>query len=160
MQTIEYIVELPSVGEIINIDISPSKYIVYQIEDKDSVIIQNETNGELSRIIVCRGKWQVEHFPYNHIISFEKEKIPQVGSRGKYVRNGFTQYFTVVNINNPKDLEIEFDKIDLFGQSNYNLPFITNKILSGKYRITLRKSGNWVFRSRTEDSTTGKITFE
>ena len=160
MQTIEYVVELPIVGDILNIDIIPDKFSVYEIEQKDSVIIRNQRTGELTRIIICRGKWQVEHFIYKHVITFEKEKIPQIGTRGKYDRNGFIQYFTVVNINNPKDLDIEFDKIDLFGPNKSIVPFNVTNILSGIYRITLRKSGNWVFRSKTEDSMNGKITFE
>ena len=74
MQTLVYNVHLPVVGEHVNISTTDAKYTVSSLEGQsapyDSAIITNTSTGEQSRIIITRGKWQVEYYNEPHNISF------------------------------------------------------------------------------------------
>lgn len=74
MQTVTYIIHLPRIGEKVVIDVLPEgKFTVNYIETHnptDSVVIINDDTGELSRLVITNGKWQVNYFAHPHNINF------------------------------------------------------------------------------------------
>lgn len=73
-QHITYIVHLPVIGESVTISGIPVTFHVYQIESEippyDSVLIKNIDRGDVSRLVITNGEWQVEHFNIPHEITF------------------------------------------------------------------------------------------
>ena len=79
-----YHVHLPVIGENVHISDVDTLYTVTTIENPvppyDSVLITNTLTNELSRLIIIRGKWQVEYYNIPHEITFTPQlttNIPQ-----------------------------------------------------------------------------------
>lgn len=80
MQTIVYTVALPSINDGVLISNFEDSYVVSSVESEqppyDSAIITNVQTGDISRIVVTRGKWQVEGLLVPHTISIIPKHVP------------------------------------------------------------------------------------
>ena len=79
MQTVTYISILPSIGDNVTISDVMVPYVVHEIEKKsspyDKVIIRNNDTGDLSRLVITNGEWQIQYYPTPHTITFNNNTI-------------------------------------------------------------------------------------
>ena len=82
MQTVTYQVTLPVVNQRVNISTTPIQYTVVLIEKQfppyDNVLIKPVNSDELSRLVIINGKWQVEKYNDDHIITFQPNTPPNI----------------------------------------------------------------------------------
>ncbi len=74
MQTITYVVDMPTPGQKLNINPFTEPFTVDKIETyhpTDSIIISNDITKAQSRLVIINGKWQVEHYNSPHSIIFQ-----------------------------------------------------------------------------------------
>lgn len=128
MQTITYTLILPRVGDRVTISDVTNIYTVYQIENirppYDSVVIRNNTSGDLSRIVITNGKWQVQYYPVEHTITINNPEIPRrpfhYSENGKMEGNGMLHVergkykgdypFKIAGFSRGGSIRLRFDK--------------------------------------------------
>lgn len=85
MQSITYVVPLPVAGDTVIISDVNEPYSIHKMESVgppyDSAVIVNDNTGVLSRIIIANGKWQIQHYPVSHTITFKSSPTLKVESK-------------------------------------------------------------------------------
>jgi hypothetical protein len=61
---------IPYINQHVTISTVADRYKVVNFERNDTIIIENLTTGELSRLVLTNGEWQVQYYPIVHIINF------------------------------------------------------------------------------------------
>ncbi len=85
MQTVVYNIILPSIGNNVEISNIADRYTVYQIENTmppyDKIIIRNNLTGDLSRMVITNGKWQIQYYPMEHEITIIPSITPTINTQ-------------------------------------------------------------------------------